>query len=414
MINKNIIMEQVDKHESFYIYDEQGIVENTNRLITDINGVEFLYSIKSNPAIKVVESVFKQGFGADAASLEEVRLARRLGLEADRILYSAPGKSINDLVEAYGLSILIADSINEVHMIQEIAKSRCEVAEIGIRINPDFTFFGDSGIPSKFGIDEDQVFDLLSKWDQFSNVKVIGLHVHSRSQELDHTVLEKYYSRMFELTAAFQDSIGSKLEFVNMGSGLGIPYSSSDSPLDTDLLGKRFSLLKERFNHELSDTRIILETGRYAVGNSGTYVTHVLDKKVSKGTTYVILANTLNGFLRPSIAQLVRAYSGNNPVFGSEPLFTDFDSFSFEAFTEETEYEIVTLVGNLCTSTDIVAKDILMPKLNKGDIVLIPNAGSYAWVLSPIQFSSQKPPVQLYLTSNGDVIDANIIEGQSN
>lgn len=409
MENEQVIFQQAKKYDCFYLYDERKIVEHTDRLKRDFSSVEFLYSIKANSAPAVVKCVIAQGFGADAASLAEVELAHEFDVPADKIQYSAPGKRMEDIGAAMDISTLIADSIGEIARIQEIAKAKNTIAEIGIRINPDFTFSDGAGTPSKFGIDEKQAFSLISEWEKLQNVRIVGIHVHSRSQELNANVLERYYRKMFSLADAFQNAIGRRLRFLNMGSGLGIPYSSGDEPLDTASLGAKTEKLMEQFTEKLTGVSIILETGRYAVGKSGCYVTQVLDRKESMGTTFVILADTLNGFIRPCLAQLITSYSKDDAPIGSEPLFTGRDAFQFVALTDETELEKVTLAGNLCTATDIVAKDIIMPKLKRGDLVAITNAGSYAAVLSPVRFSSQVPPAELFLSCHGTVSDASKI-----
>jgi diaminopimelate decarboxylase len=161
-----------------------------------------------------------------------------------------------------------------------------------------------------------------------------------------------------------------------------------------------------QFKNKLPSTKIIVETGRFVVGKCGFYITKVLDRKESMGKTYIILNNTLNGFIRPSLSQLVMHYAQGQAMSGSEPLFTEKDAFQFIALTEAKEPETVSLVGNLCTSTDVVAEGVAMPKLKCGDIVVITNAGSYGAVLSPFQFSSQQPPAQLILHKDGRVSDA--------
>lgn len=406
MENKEMILEQAKKYNSFYFYDESKIISAANRLKEDFNGIEFLYSLKSNPAPAIVKTIVSQGFGADAASLEEVKLAKRFGIPPEKIQYSAPGKSKVDIEGALDISTIIADSINEVFLIEEVAKERNMTAEIGIRINPNFTFLGDEGISSKFGIDEEQVYEWIPKWRALSHIKIVGIHVHLRSQELKAEVLEAYYKRMLLLAIALQEAIGYRLTFINMGSGLGIPYAKKDIPLDTKYLGeKTFSFMKD-FQEKLEGVKLILETGRYVVGESGYYITRVMDKKVSMGTTFIILHNTLNGFIRPSLAQLVLHYAKENMPDGSEPLFTSKDAFQFVQLTEEKEGEEVTLMGNLCTASDVIARDMMMPKLNVGDFIAISNAGSYGAVLSPMQFSWQSPPPQLILRCDGSVMDA--------
>lgn len=405
MFNKQVVLQQAKTYDSFYLYDESIIIAHTSQLKADFQGVEFLYSIKSNPNPRVVKTVVSQGFGADAASLAEVMISNQLGIPKSKIHYSAPGKSIKDIAQAMDISTIVADSIDEIMRIQGLAEKKGIIEEIGIRINPNFTFYGQTGTPSKFGIDEDIVYDNAQLLRKMKNIKIIGIHVHSRSQELNAGVLEKYYENMFSLAIAVQEKLGITLQFINLGSGLGISYAKQDEPLDTVSLGKATAGLIELFKSKLSNATIFIETGRFAVGKSGVYVTRVLDKKFSYGKTFVILSNTLNGFMRPSLAQLVIGYSKEESPAGSEPLFTGKNAFEFIALTDEVKQEVVTLVGNLCTATDVVAKDILMPRLKYNDIVVITNAGSYAASISPMQFSSQVPPKQLFLTKYGEVVD---------
>ena len=409
MFNKQVVLEQAKKFDSFYLYDEKKILEYTGRLKLDFEGVGFLYSIKTNPNPILLKTVFSQGFGADAASLGEVILAQKYRLPKNQIYYSAPGKSKKDISEAMDISVIVADSISEILRIQELAQEKGIVAEIGIRLNPDFTFYSSYGLPSKFGIDAKTVFENTSLLKGLSNIKIIGIHVHSRSQELDAEVLKKYYENMFALAKSVQEKLSISVQFINLGSGMGIPYSLRDKPLDTELLGKAVSELINVFKENFPHVDIFIETGRFAVGKSGVYATKVLDKKISYGKTFVILNNTLNGFIRPSLARLIENYSQDANPAGSEPLFTSVDAFDFIALNDECEQETVTLVGNLCTAADIIAKDILMPKLEIDDVVVITNAGSYAASISPMQFSSLVPPAQLFLSKNGEVIDTGLV-----
>ncbi len=190
-----------------------------------------------------------------------------------------------------------------------------------------------------------------------------------------------------------------------MGSGMGIQYSQLDTPLNLDKLK---NLIKEQLNifQKLNpNIKILIEVGRYVVGKSGFYVTKVLDKKVSYGTIYLILKNTLNGFIRPSFSKLVSRYSIVDNPLSSEPLFTSKDAFEILTLKEEADIkEKVTLVGNLCTATDVIAEDIFLPYMECGDIIIITNAGSYAAVLSPMQFSLQEKPVEVFLSTDGKMI----------
>jgi diaminopimelate decarboxylase len=140
----------------------------------------------------------------------------------------------------------------------------------------------------------------------------------------------------------------------------------------------------------------MIETGRYITCKSGVYVTKVVDRKVSCGKTILILKNTLNGFCRPSFEQMFTRCGGTDTA-AIEPLFTRNGAFQFATLKDNIETEVVTIFGNLCTGNDIVATDIELPYLSCGDIVIINNAGSYAAVISPMQFSSQEGPAEIFL-----------------
>lgn len=394
------IRQLAERHRSFYIYRQSMIEDNIRTLKNSFRNAQFLYSVKTNPFEPILKTVVRQGLGFDAASLNEVLMGERLGLAMDKIYYSTPGKTRDDIVGAAGRAIITADSLHELEMLQSVAKETGKKLDIGIRINPDFTLGSDSGVSSKFGIDIDILKDNIQWINSLDKLNITGIHVHSRSQELNRQTLAEYYENMLKLAIFVKENLAPGLKFINMGGGLGIPYSPGQRSLDIHSLGQAFDDMAEKFLEQIPGVKIFIESGRYIVGKAGTYVTTVLDKKVSMGKTYVILHNTLNGFIRPSLAMLVESYANDN-LFPSEPLYTQKDAFEFSAPFSDGEAEKVTLCGNLCTATDVVAKDILLPALKPGDIITISNAGSYAAVLSPMQFASLPAPAQIFFTSDG-------------
>lgn len=398
MLDRELILKLAEKYESFYLYDGRTVLDSIAALGSSLEGVRFLYSAKANPHPSVLRCIFDEGFGLDAASMGEVSMGVKLGLAPEDIYYSAPGKSMNDLDAALEKCVIIADSAAELERIQYLAARHGVKAEAGVRINPNFTFDGEGGASCKFGIDEDEALKKLAEWDKLKNLHICGIHVHSRSQELDTQRLCDYYGRMFELAVRCQKTLGRQLHFVNMGSGIGIPYAATDSAVDLKKLGAHMNKLCKEYAAELPEARIFIETGRFVSGRAGVYVTHVNDVKTSLGKKYVILANTLNGFVRPSIAQMVERASDAAPC---EPLYTGPDAFGFAPLTDETETETVTVCGNLCTGADVIAQDTELPKLKTGDVFVITNAGSYAAVLTPMQFASLTPPVQIFAAPDG-------------
>lgn len=400
---KTVIAQQAERYDSFYLYDERCILEHTERLKRGFPQVEFLYSLKCNPDPHVIRSVFAQGFGADAASLGEVLLAEEAGLPKEEIFFSAPGKTPGELRTALSKSNIIADSLGELELLDRLSEELGTVTSVGVRISPSFSFSGGPGLPSKFGIDEDQLYRFLET-SPLSHIEIAGIHVHLRSQELRAPVLAAYYENMLALAERVRKALGHELEYVDMGSGMGIQFSPKDEPLDMEALGRAAGGRLDSFKEAHPGTRLIIEVGRYAVGKSGVYAAKVLDRKVSRGVTYLILKNTLNGFARPSVAHMVSRFSPEADPAPWEPMFTCRDAFQIRTLKDEPPCEEVTLVGNLCTATDVIAEGLSLPRLDRGDVVVLTNAGAYAAVMTPMQFASQERPAELFLTADGRIL----------
>ncbi|MFI3170551.1 MAG: diaminopimelate decarboxylase [Faecalibacterium sp.] len=397
------------QHDSFYLYGEKEIIHAAQQLRTHFPDVTFLYSLKNNPCAEITKTLVAQGFGADAASLGEVMQSVALGIAKENIQYSAPGKTDTDIATALPIATIIADSVGEVARIQTIAAAQGLVADIGLRIHPEFSFDGGTCLPSKFGIEQAQAIAAISAWCAMPNIHIVGLHIHCRSQSLAADLLQRYHQNVLACAQTIQQALGAPLQFINMGAGFGIPYAPDDQALSLSAIAQYTNQAIHTFHTTFPNTRIYIETGRYCVGNNGLYATKVLDKKSCGDKTYLILANTLNGFIRPSLANWIEAAS--SAPTAAEPLYTSqhaFDIFPLpqHAPQDPAARETVTLVGNLCTATDLLADAISLPPLMRGDMIVITNAGSYAAVLSPMQFSNQIPPAQLFLTTQGEIISA--------
>lgn len=401
-IIKNLMTEY---QRPFYIYDESAISKQITTLSEKFSHFEFLYSVKTNPYTPIVNFIVSRGFGADAASAEEVIIAQKVGLSYEKVLYSSPGKTRKDIEKTIDKAIIVADSYNELALINDVAKERKLHIKVGLRINPDYTMDIGKGISSKFGVDEETIVKKKDFFNSLTNISIVGIHVHLRSQILDHSTLYRYYEKIFEVALFCKETMGWELEFINFGGGLGIVYSSlNDIALDIQLLSDECEELFERFKHKING-RLIIETGRFLVCEAGQYVTPIVDIKESRGVKYLIVENGLNGFLRPSIAELLKAYTPEgSKLQGSEPLFTAKDAFEFTILEREESFlEKVSIVGNLCTSADIMAKDLMLPKADIGDIVVVSKAGSYSYSLSPILFASHLLPLQFYMKENGEI-----------
>lgn len=403
MDNIEIIKQLAEDNDSFYLYDEEKILASMNRLKENFPSIKFLYSLKTNPNPVILDIIYGAGFGADAASLEEVRQSTVRGVKKEELQYSAPGKSRRDIEKSIKKATIIADSLNEVKLISDIAVEKKLKAKIGVRINPNFTFAGKKGAAGKFGVDEDLFFEKIEELQELPNIEIVGIHVHSRSQELDYKVIEKYYKNLLDLADRVNKALDGKLEFLNMGSGIGIPYEVDEKEVDVEKLGNNLEKFVEEAKEKFNNLNIFIETGRYLVGKAGIYVTKVRDKKESFGKKFVILNNTLNGFYRASINQMVKLYTTEEKIPNNEPLFTSYNSTQISPLEAREETEKVTIMGNLCTGADVVEKEIDFPVVEIGDIVVFNNAGSYSRVLTPLQFASMEIPREYILRKNGKV-----------
>ena len=378
-----------------YLYEEALIKERCRALSEAMPEVDFLYSVKANPFMPVLKTIAAQGFGADAASANEVLLAQQAGIPGDRIYYSAPGKTLQDMQKVWGKCTIIADSLSELDRLEQCAAAKKEQAAVGIRVNPNFSMNDTAAVSSKFGIDEEQ---LKAANLCFPHLKIIGIHVHLRSQILDADLLCGYYQNCYMLAERMSGLNGVDIQFINFGSGIGTVYDSADEkPLALEKIGRTLQTLSAKNRNDLR-AKFILETGRFVVCNAGTYYTRIIDRKVSCGKTYLVVQNAMNGFLRPAIAELLRQNVGAFPGNGQEPLYTCGSQSEFRILGRDGDCETVDIVGNLCTALDVMARDITLSHAEIGDILAVSNAGSYGCTLTPLLFSGQEQPKEFLWT----------------
>jgi len=381
-----------------YLYDEKEIRNACGELKAKLAGFDFLYSVKANPFEPIVRCVADEEFGADAASPGEVMESLKCGIDPENIYYSAPGKTKDDILLTAGKCVLIADSLNEICMVQQIAADKGESISIGIRVHPGFTMDGNPQGSSKFGIDLEDINALKDTLKSWPDVIPAGIHVHLKSQVMDVRKLAAYYLNVMETALVLKKDLGMEIRFINFGSGIGTVYDSdTDRPVDLKRLAKGLQPVHE-INRKLH-ARLLIETGRYVVCNAGRYITPVVDKKASHGTTYLIVRNGLNGFMRPAVASMLRKVAGDQ-IPGMEPLFTKEKEFDIQVLNDSAEHETVTVVGNLCTAMDTIRENVTMNKAEIGDLIEISNAGSYAYALSPLLFSGHKLPEQYLINSD--------------
>ena len=387
-----------------YLYEYEKLYEQAKTLREVFPAFDFLFSVKANPFPPVLKTLASFGVGADAASAPEVFLAQQCGMPDQDIYFSAAGKSDKAILSTWEHGHLIADSLGEVERIGALAAAKGEKKTIGVRLNPDYAMGGGKGHTSKFGIDEEDL-PRLAELLKTLPVEVEGIHIHLKSQNLDADVLGEYYRQCWACAKRLSALLGRPLAYVNFGGGVGIAYDlKMESPLDFARL-RTYTDAIARENEKTWRARLMIESGRFLTAQMGHYFLPVVDKKVSRGKTYVIVENCMNGLQKPAIAAMLRRAVGEAPLAPNEPMFTAEYAFPIIAHGDGKVTETVDIVGNLCCAQDILKENFTGPGLAVGDLIELGNAGAYACTLSAQRFSSHIPPKELLVTESGEIID---------
>lgn len=380
-----------------YVYRKSILLQQAKQL-RQLKDMDILYSVKTNPFPPILRTLAELGFGADAASAAEVTRSIEAGFPPERIYYSAPGKTKDDLLAAWGQCHLIADSLHELNLCSEIAVQRKETVSVGLRLHPPFSPDGTEAGPSKFGIEWAQFLEQKDFIRRLPGISVEGIHIHLRSQMLDAQKLAALEENILRLALRTEELLSHPLSYVNLGSGIGIPYDDTlDTTFDFAFFRKKMEELADRF-HKNTKARLLMESGRFLVGECGAYLTEITDIKTSCGKTYYIVKNGANGFFRPVLSQLL-----GKEHAPAEPFYTHAAPSQVLLLAEREGRETVDIVGHLCTAQDVLASDVTLPKAEIGDRLLFSHAGSYGYSLSPVLFSSHPLSEQIWLEEETEV-----------
>ena len=372
-----------------YIYSKHVIDKKINQLRNTLpDNIRIHYSIKANPLSELVSYIKNQVDGLEVSSLAEMQTALATGIQSTNICLTGPGKSYEELEIAIKNKIVVsAESSLELHRIDEIGSEIMRKPLVLIRANPTFTqkragMKMASG-SSQFGIDAEEIPELL-KWVHNSCIKLHGFHVYSGSQILDTEALSFSQIKTFELVRELSSLYPEPIKTINIGGGFGIPYFTKHEELDLDSIANNLcTLIKTLDTANIEKpTNPIIELGRYIVGESGIYLCQIVDKKISRGKTYLITNGGMHHQLAAS-GNLGQKNRKNFPVYIANKI-------------NSSEKEKVNIVGKLCTPLDILGDNIETSRAEVGDYVAIMQSGAYGYSASPINFLSQ-PVANEYL-----------------
>ena len=370
----------------YFAYDRSVIAERIQQLRDALPGdIQLHYAIKANPMPELVHYMANLVDGFDVASAGELRLAQTTSMSQDNISFAGPGKTDAELHAAIEAGIVInMESEGEMRRIAAIAAARGVTPKVAIRINPDFELKSSGmkmgGGPKQFGVDAERVPDMLQEFASLP-LEFLGFHIFSGSQNLKEDAIIKAHEMTFELALRMNEHVPSPIKLLNIGGGLGIPYFPGDKRLDLMPIGDNLARLLPGVKKVLDKAEIVLELGRYLVGEAGIYVCKVIDKKISRGVTFLITDGGMHHHLAASgnLGQVIRK---NYPVtIGNR--------------VSSTETEKVTVVGPLCTPLDLLADKMPLAKADIGDLVVIFQSGAYGYSASPKGFLSRPSAVEL-------------------
>ena len=348
----------------FYLYSYSTLADHFTKLQKAFAKVNptICFAMKSNGNLAIIKSLIDLGAGIDIVSVGELKKALIAGADPKKIVFASVGKTEEEISFAIKTGILLfnVESEPELAEINRIAKKMKKTVQAALRINPDVPaptheYITTGSLKKKFGIDLRTTKQIFKSQKKYPNVKVNGVHIHIGSQITEGApfvgALKKVVAFIEELK-----SEGVKIEYLDIGGGLGIIYKDENPQTAQNYADKILPIL------EKTGLKIIMEPGRFIVGNAGIFVTEVVYVKDNGVKKFVIVDGGMNDLIRP---MLYDAYHEIVPV----------------KKTSASKVK-VDVVGPICESGDFFAHDRLLPKVNKGDLLAIMSAGAYGYVMA--------------------------------
>ncbi|WP_345794471.1 pyridoxal-dependent decarboxylase, exosortase A system-associated [Thauera sp. JM12B12] len=361
----------------FYVYDRSLLDARVAQLRAALPAaVKLHYAMKANPMPALVCHMARLVDGIDVASAGELLVALDAGADPQEISFAGPGKTEAELHQAVAAGILInVESFRELPILAAAQQTLGLPARVAVRVNPDFELKSSGmkmgGGPKQFGVDAEQVPELLAAIGR-AGLAFEGFHLFAGSQNLKPESIVEAQQKSFALACLLAEHAPSPVRFLNLGGGFGIPYFPGEQPLELGPIGANLAAIVEQAQSALPQAEIVIELGRYLVGEAGLYVAKVLDKKVSRGHTYLVTDGGLHHHLSASgnFGQVIRK---NYPAAIANRM-------------NASEMETVSVVGPLCTPLDLLADRMALPVAQAGDLVAIHQSGAYGATASPQGF----------------------------
>ncbi|MBP5513645.1 MAG: diaminopimelate decarboxylase [Bacteroidaceae bacterium] len=360
----------------FYYYDTQLLDQTLQAIQAELlPNYHVHYAVKACTHPTVLKHIKQAGLGTDCVSGGEIQASIDAGFPADKIVFAGVGKSDWEIELAlkHGIFCFNVESIPELEVINQLAGEQGKVARVAFRINPnvgahthEYTTTGLS--ENKFGIAMEHMVDTIQQCQQMPNVECIGLHFHIGSQILE---MDDFYTlclRINELQEELE-CFGIVLPHINVGGGLGIDYDEPNQHPITDF--KAYFATFHRYLQLRKGQQLHFELGRAIVGQCGSLISRVLYVKQGDVKKFAIIDAGMTDLIRPAL-------------YGALHQIENLSSHEGE--------EAYDVVGPICESSDVFAKNYRLPKTKRGDLIALRSAGAYGQIMAS-QYNCRPLPV---------------------
>ncbi|MDD3058370.1 MAG: diaminopimelate decarboxylase [Sphaerochaeta sp.] len=374
----------------FYLYDEKAIVEQARsmkKIFSWAPGFCNYYAVKACPNPAILKLLAAEGFGADCSSLPELLLSKASGISKSKIMFTSNDTPAEEFKAAYELGAIInLDDITHIEAMEEALG--CVPSTICFRYNPGPDRTGNAiignPVEAKYGVTSSQIVECYKIMKE-KGVQHFGLHTMVASNELDGSYIVETARMLFELCVRIKQEAGVTIEFIDMGGGIGIPYRPSQEPMDLQEVSKGMQALYESIivPAGLDPLHIVFECGRVITGPYGFLVTKVLHV-TDKYKQYVGVDASMANLMRPA---LYGSYH-HITVLGKE---------------HERLDHVYDVTGSLCENNDKFAIDRELPKVEKGDVLVIHDTGAHGHSMG-FNYNAKLRSAEYLLRRDGSVV----------
>lgn len=381
MLNETFVQKIKNIKTPFYYYDME-LLHTTLKKLTEESGkygFHVHYALKANFDPRLLQEIRQYDLGVDCVSGNEVRCAIEAGFPAEKIVFAGVGKSDDEIIYALEQNIFSfnCESREELEVINSLAAQRNKTARIALRINPDVDphthqHISTGKADNKFGISYTEIDEVLAQLQTLNNINITGIHFHIGSQISQIKVFEYLCKRVNTIAEWFEEK-GLNLSHINVGGGLSINYENPDAnPVSN--FKEYFEIFAQNLHLRPGQT-LHFELGRSVVGQCGTLISRVLyNKTTGSGKRFIIIDASMTELIRPAL------YQAHHAIVN---LSSDQGAITYN------------VAGGVCESTDVFAKDIVLPETKRGDIIAIKSAGAYGSSMAS-RYNLRNLPASVY------------------